>query len=76
MLKMYYEEDERKKAEGSLSSKKPSGSLDLFHDPAMEQFFTSGVRGGQSFISTREARGVDDPKASGEHLLYVDGNKY
>ena len=53
---------------------KPPGLLDLFHDPAMEQFFTRGIRGGQSFIATRQATGQADPKASGEHLLYVDGN--
>ena len=48
--------------------------MDLFHDPAMEQFFTRGIRGGQSFIATRHAAGQADSKASGEHLLYVDGN--
>ena len=75
MLKMFLEE-ERKDEEEIRSDlvMKPPGSLDLFHDPAMEQFFTRGIRGGQSFIATRHAVGRSDPKASGEHLLYVDGN--
>lgn len=80
MLKMFYEEEEEKKRgkegggeEEEEEAPKPPGSLDLFDQPEMEQFFTKGVRGGQSFIATRHARGNEDPKSSGEHLLYVDG---
>ena len=50
-----------------------NGYLDLFSDPTMEQFFTKGIRGGQSFISQRYAEGENNPKNAGEHLLYVDG---
>ena len=70
MLKMYYEKE---KTEGKDETEKPPGSLDLLHDPDMEQFFYNGIRGGQSFISTRRAKGSEDPKMSGDHLLYVDG---
>ena len=75
MLKMFLNE-ERKDEEANRAdlTTKPPGSLDLFHDSAMEQFFTRGIRGGQSFIATRHATGQADPKASGKHLLYVDGN--
>ena len=38
----------------------------------MEQFFNKGIRGGQSFISIRRAKGNEDPKTPGNHLLYVD----
>ena len=71
MLRMFYE-GERGSSEKRLDSK-PPGSLDLFDQPEMEQFFTKGVRGGQSFIVTRHARGSDDPKSPSDHLLYVDG---
>ena len=71
MLKMFYE-DSKKELEERPSNRSP-GSLDLFHDPAMEQFFTKGIRGGQSFIATRHAKGNADPKTPGDHLLYVDG---
>ena len=71
MLKMFYE-DAKKELEERPSNRFP-GSLDLFHDPAMEQFFTKGIRGGQSFIATRHAKGNADPKTPGDHLLYVDG---
>ena len=70
MLKMYYEKE---KTERKDETEKPTGSLDLLHDPDMEQFFNNGIRGGQSFISTRRAKGNEDPKMSGDHLLYVDG---
>ena len=70
MLKMYYEKE---KTEGKDETAKPTGSLDLLHDPDMEQFFNNGIRGGQSFISTRRAKGNEDPKMPGDHLLYVDG---
>ena len=75
MLKMFLNE-EREDAEAKRAdlTSKPPGSLDLFHDSAMEQFFTRGIRGGQSFIATRHATGQAEPKASGKHLLYVDGN--
>ena len=49
------------------------GYLDLLSDPAMEQFFTKGIRGGQSFISQRYAEGEKNPENFGKHLLYVDG---
>ena len=70
MLKMYYEKE---KTENKDETEKPFGSLDLLHDPDMEQFFNKGIRGGQSFISTRRAKGNEDPKTPGNHLLYVDG---
>ena len=50
MLKMCYEKE---KSEGKDETEKPAGSLDLLHDPSMEQFFNNGIRGGQSFILTR-----------------------
>ena len=75
MLKMFQNEERKDEEEISPDlMMKPLDSLDLFHDPAIEQFFTRGIRGGQSFIATRQATGQADPKASGEHLLYVDGN--
>ena len=52
-----------------------NGYLELFSDPTMEQFFTKGIRGGQSFISQRYAKGEKNPENAGEHLLYVDGRK-
>ena len=72
MLKMYYEKE---KTEGKDDTEKQTGSLDLLHDPDMEQFFNNGIRGGQSFILTRRAKGNEDPKMSGNHLLYVDGEQ-
>ena len=60
MLKSFDENDE-------------DGYLDLLSDPEMEQFFTKGIRGGQSFISQRYAEGEKNPKNAGKHLLYVDG---
>ena len=50
-----------------------NGSLDLLSDPSMEEFFTKGIRGGQSFISQRYAEGEENPNNVGKHLLYVDG---
>ena len=50
-----------------------NGSLDLLSDPSMEEFFTKGIRGGQSFISQRYAEGEENPNNAGKHLLYVDG---
>ena len=52
------------------------GHLDLFSDPEMEQFFTKSIRGGQSFIAQRHAKGEANPENDGNHLLYVDGKKY
>ena len=76
MLKMFYEEDQSERSkDGGDDDKKPLGALDLFDDPSMEEFFSRGVIGGQSFIATREAEGNDDPKTKGDHLLYVDGKK-
>ena len=62
MLKSFEENDE-------------DGYLDLLSDPEMEQFFTKGIRGGQSFISQRYAEGEKNPENAGKHLLYVDGEK-
>ena len=76
MLKMFYEEDQlerRGKDSSSNDEDRPLGALDLFDDPSMEEFFSRGVRGGQSFIATREAEGNDNPETAGDHLLYVDG---
>ena len=50
-----------------------SGCLELLTDPDMEEFFTEGIRGGQSFISQRKAEGEKDPERGGWHLLYIDG---
>ena len=61
MLKSYAEEEGQE------------GYLDLLSDPSMEQFFTKGIRGGQSFISQRYAEGEIHPKNPGKHLLYIDG---
>ena len=76
MLKMFYEEDhlERSKKDDYDDDDRPLGALDLYDDPSMEEFFSRGVRGGQSFIATREAQGNDNPETKGDHLLYVDGN--
>ena len=67
---MFYDEE---KGTTNHRIKKP-GCLDLFDQPEMEQFFTAGIRGGQSFISTRHAKGNADPRLPGNHLLYVDAN--
>ena len=61
MLKLFAENEGKK------------GYLDLLSDPEMEQFFTKGIRGGQSFISQRYAEGEKNPENAGKHLLYVDG---
>ena len=53
-----------------------NGYLDLLSDPTMEQFFTKGIRGGQSFISQRYAKGQENPENPGDHLLYIDGRKH
>ena len=50
-----------------------AGRLDLLTDPDMEEFFSEGIRGGQSFISQRKAEGEKDPERGGWHLLYIDG---
>ena len=74
MLKMFYDEERNDEEEIGLNLEaKPPGSLDLFHDLAMEQIFTIGIRGCQGFIATRHAEGEADPRASGKHLPYVDG---
>ena len=61
--------DNEQKAKGKR------GRLDLFSDPEMEEFFTKGIRGGQSFISQRYAEGENNPETAGNHLLYVDGKE-
>ena len=61
MLKFYAEEEGEE------------GYLDLLSDPAMEQFFSRGIRGGQSFISQRYSEGQENPLNYGHHLMYVDG---
>ena len=76
---MFYQDLERQNARDSGKStsvsnkQKPFGSLDLYSDPQIEQFFTRGIRGGQSFIAQRYAIGSENPKKMGKHLLYVDG---
>ena len=57
----------------SFDENDDDGCLDLLSDPEMEQFFTKGIRGGQSFISQRYAKGEKNPESAGKHLLYVDG---
>ena len=57
MLKMFYEEDQLERQKDKVHNaededEKPLGALDLYDDPAMEEFFSRGVRGGQSFIAT------------------------
>ena len=82
---MFYQKSERRKKnqidkvqifDEDIKKKncKFPGSLDLYSDPQMEQFFTRGIRGGQSFISQRYATGNANPEEKGHQLLYVDGN--
>ena len=73
MLKMFNEEEQKKYGKNNDNDNNELGTLDLFDQPEMEQFFYKGIRGGQSFISTRHAKGNADPKSPGHHLLYVDG---
>ena len=71
VMLMFYQ-----KSDGEIKDEKRSkfpGSLDLYSDPQMEQFFTRGIRGGQSFIAQRYATGNANPEEKGHHLLYVDG---
>ena len=73
---MFYQNLERQDAEKCTSymcEEKPLGSLDLYSDPQIEQFFTRGIRGGQSFIAQRYAVGSKNPDKKSKHLLYVDG---
>ena len=67
MLKMY--------SESEISNGRPEKEvgLDLLSDPEMERFFSNGIRGGQSFVAQRYARGESNPNRRGYHLLYVDG---
>ena len=76
VMLMFYQNSEQAKTNDNLAdvSSKPPGSLDIYSDPEMEQFFTKGIRGGQSFISQSYARGNSNPRKSGDHLLYIDGN--
>ena len=86
VMLMFYQKSEREKRKNSKDKtqftheemmknpRKFPGSLDLYSDPQMEQFFTRGIRGGQSFISQRYATGNAKPEEEGQHLLYVDGN--
>ena len=74
---MFYQNSERATTTNDNLAGEPSkplGSLDIYSDPEMEQFFTKGIRGGQSFISQRYAKGNSNPRKSGDHLLYIDGN--
>ena len=76
---MFYQNLERQDAQKCATyfcEPKPLGSLDLYSDPQIEQFFTRGIRGGQSFISQRYAEGNKEPKKEGNHLLYVDGKYF
>ena len=73
---MYYQNLEREDAQKCQTiyyDSKPLGSLDIYSDPQIEQFFTRGIRGGQSFISQRYATGYKEPDKEGNRLLYVDG---
>ena len=78
VMLMFFQNSEQSKTNDNLVSKsstsKPPGSLDLYSDPEMEQFFTKGIRGGQSFISQSYIKGNNNPRKSGDHLLYIDGN--
>ncbi len=77
VMLMFYQNSERAtttKDNLAGESSKPLGSLDIYSDPEMEHFFTKGIRGGQSFISQRYAKGNSNPRKSGDHLLYIDGN--
>ena len=67
------EDKEYKTCKDGEENKRVYGALDLYSDPEMENFFTRGIRGGQSFISQRYATGNDNPEKSGKHMLYVDG---
>jgi hypothetical protein len=40
--------------------------LDLYHDPEMAKMTINGIRGGQSFINTRHAKGIHTPT-----ILYI-----
>ena len=75
---MFFQNSEHAKTDDKSTTEsetsKPSGSLDLYSDPEMERFFTKGVRGGQSFISQRYVKGNSNPRKTGDHLLYIDGN--
>ena len=75
---MFFQNSEQAKSDNKLTSEsetsKPLGSLDVYSDPEMERFFTKGIRGGQSFIAQRYAKGNSNPRKSGDHLLYIDGN--
>ena len=80
---MFYQNLERQDAEKTgkkftinSEEQKPYGSLDLYSDPQIEQFFTRGIRGGQSFIAQRYAVGSRNPEKEGKHLLYVDGKYF
>lgn len=72
-LERQNEKDSGKTSTDSSGKQRPLGSLDLYSDPQMEQFFTRGIRGGQSFIAQRYATGNENPEKKGKHLLYVDG---
>ena len=77
VMLMFYQNSERAtttKDNLAGESSKPPGSLDIYSDPEMEHFFTKGIRGGQSFISQRYAKGNSNPRKSGDHLLYIDSN--
>ena len=76
VILMFFQNSKQAKTNDNLAGKssKPPRSLDIYSDPEMEQFFTKGIRGRQSFISQRYARGNSDPRKSGDHLLYIDGN--
>ena len=76
---MFYQNLEREDAQKCTTycdEPRPLGSLDLYSDPQIEQFFTRGIRGGQSFISQRYAVGNKEPEKEGDHLLYVDGKYF
>ena len=76
MLMFFQNSKQAKTTNDNLAgvSFKPPGSLNIYSYPEMEQFFTKGIRGGQSFISQHYARGNINPRKSGDHLLHIDGN--
>ena len=76
MLMFYQNSEQATTTNDNLAgvSSKPLGSLDIYSDPEMEQSFTKRIRGGQSFISQRYVKGNSNPRKSGDHLLYNDGN--
>ena len=55
MLMFYQNSEQATTTNDNLAGvfSKPPGSLDIYSDPEMEQFFTKGIRGGQSFMKKK-----------------------